>query len=100
MTTAAPDWTATSVVQAYERVRPRLPYGRGIGARQALSSLKPLMNRYDVFVFDAFGVLNAGDHALPGAVECWHELRARGRKLLVVSNAASQPKPALCAKYQ
>ncbi|MGE4335683.1 MAG: HAD-IIA family hydrolase [Pigmentiphaga sp.] len=96
----SPAWTASSLVKAYERVRPRLPPGGGVGARHALPGLGSLMDRYDVFVFDAFGVLNAGDHALPGAIERWRELRTRGRTLLVVSNAANQPKPALCAKYQ
>lgn len=95
-----PAWTAQSLVQAYERVRPRLPRGGGIGRRQMLPDLGPLANRYDVFVFDAFGVLNAGDRALPSAPARWRELRASGRTLLVVSNAASLPKPALCAKYQ
>ncbi len=46
-----------------------------------------LADRYDGFILDLWGVLHDGVAAFPHAIDCLEELKARGKKLLVLSNA-------------
>lgn len=46
-----------------------------------------LADRYDGFILDLWGVLHNGVAAYPHAIDCLKELKARGKKLLVLSNA-------------
>jgi HAD superfamily hydrolase (TIGR01459 family) len=62
-------------------------------------SLADVADRYDAFVLDAFGVLNVGDTPIPGAVERMAALRAMGKRLIVLTNAASYPRTTALAKY-
>ena len=61
--------------------------------------LADVADRYDAFVLDAFGVLNVGDTPIPGAVARMAELRALGKRLIVLTNAASYPRAAALVKY-
>lgn len=90
-----PDWAFA----AYEAVRARLPVARFPAAAAHLPSLAQAADRWDGFLLDAFGVLNVGDTAIPGAVARMTALRQRGKRLCVLSNAASYPRAALLAKY-
>jgi HAD superfamily hydrolase (TIGR01459 family) len=84
----------------YEAVRHRLPpVGSGGGGMRAAADLDALADRYDVFLLDAFGVLNIGEAAIPGVPERVAGLRAAGRRVMVVTNAASLPRAGLAAKY-
>lgn len=87
--------------EQYESIRHRLPT---ISVRRItpapVSSLAPLMSAFDAFVFDAFGVLNAGPTVIPGALQRLADLQARGKTVMVLSNAATASHPALAAKYQ
>ena len=95
MNTMTPD----EAFAAYEAVRQRLPdAGRG-GACQTVDTLEDLADRFDVFLLDAFGVLNIGERAIPGAVERVASLTARGKTCLVVTNAAGYPHRALIERY-
>lgn len=58
------------------------------------------MAQFDGFVFDAFGVLNTGPVIIPGAVERIGALKAAGKQVLVLSNAATASHGDLTAKYQ
>ena len=49
--------------------------------------LAALADRYDAFILDLWGVLHNGVAAYPEAVDCLKALKARGKKLLVLSNA-------------
>jgi|UPI0000E8E067 HAD superfamily hydrolase (TIGR01450 family) len=92
--------TLDHAFDAYEAARPRLP--RAIaphGTPEALESLAPLADRFDAFLLDAFGVLNIGETAIPGAVGRVADLQAAGKRVLIVSNAASVPHAALMEKY-
>ena len=55
---------------------------------------------YDGFLFDSFGVLNVGETAIPGAAECLRDLRARGKRFCILTNAASYGVNTALAKYQ
>jgi HAD superfamily hydrolase (TIGR01459 family) len=57
----------------------------------ALSGLNDLADGYDAFILDLWGVLHDGVAAYPDAVDTLKALKARGKRLLVLSNA---PRPA------
>lgn len=48
-----------------------------------------LIDRYNGFILDQFGVLHNGAHALEGAVELVAALAAAGKKLIILSNSSS-----------
>lgn len=84
---------------AYEAVRHRLPDITSIGACKPLESLDDLADRFDFFLLDAFGVLNIGETAIPGVPDRVAGLQRAGKRVVVVSNAASTPRAALVEKY-
>ncbi|MBA3447065.1 MAG: TIGR01459 family HAD-type hydrolase, partial [Pseudaminobacter sp.] len=91
--------TAAGVFRRYEEIRPRLPaMPDGVETRTA-SGLSEIASEFDVFFFDAFGVLNVGDSVIPGAPERIAALRASGKSVFVVTNAATQDRFALQRKY-
>lgn len=49
-----------------------------------------LVERYDLFLFDAYGVLVHGTGIMPGAIPAIDRLRQRGRDFYVVTNDASK----------
>ncbi len=84
----------------YESVRPRLPRMPKPGAGMALPDLSAVADHVDGFLLDAFGVLNVGDTPIPGAVARIAALRARGKRLCVLTNAASYTRAGAVAKYR
>lgn len=86
--------------QAYEAVRHRLPAAvpSPTPPRQ-IQTLEDIADAFDVFLLDAFGVLNIGDTAIPGVRERIEAFRNAGKRVLVVSNAASMPPDDLQEKY-
>ncbi|EPX77768.1 TIGR01459 family HAD-type hydrolase [Litoreibacter arenae] len=85
---------------AYEAVRHRLP--AAVPSRQPaqrVATLEDIAEDYDAFLLDAFGVLNIGETAIPGVVERVRSLKARGKRVIVVSNAAGFPHATLMQKY-
>ncbi|MEO5376715.1 MAG: TIGR01459 family HAD-type hydrolase [Magnetococcus sp. DMHC-6] len=60
------------------------------GSMQRIDRFLELASEYDLILLDAFGVLNRGSTAIPGAAETIATLRGRGQAYLVVSNNASQ----------
>ena len=90
---------ADAAFRRYEEIRPRLPAAAYPSVSRRLPSLSEAADLWDGFVLDAFGVLNIGETAIPGAVDRMTELRARGKRLCVLTNAASYTRAALLAKY-
>jgi glycerol 3-phosphatase-2 len=90
---------AKSAFDRYEAVRSRLPSAVFPTASITLPSLEQVADHVDGFLLDAFGVLNVGETAIVGAVARMASLRARGKKLVVLTNAASYTRPQLLAKY-
>ncbi|MBU2955568.1 TIGR01459 family HAD-type hydrolase [Marinobacter sp. F3R08] len=87
--------------EAYQRIRSRLPERVSTTVTpQRVPSLAAVADRFDGFIFDAFGVLNAGNIALPTAVARLHALQSMGKHCLVLSNAASAPHQELVQKYR
>jgi len=84
---------------AYENVRHSLPGATFPASSEHVSGLAAVADRFDVFLVDAFGVLNVGESAIPGAAECIRHLQNAGKTVMVVSNAAGYPKRLLLEKY-
>ena len=95
-----PAFTSDTAFAAYEHVRRFLPPARFPAKPEHVADLGAIADRFDVFVFDAFGVLNVGDTPIPGAVERVNALRAMGKTCVVVTNAASYDPEASFAKFQ
>mmetsp|Transcript_32533 Transcript_32533/g.41704 ORF Transcript_32533/g.41704 Transcript_32533/m.41704 type:complete len:366 (+) Transcript_32533:31-1128(+) len=53
-----------------------------------IEGIESLIEKYDGFILDQFGVLHDGSKALPGAVECVSRLQAAGKKLVILSNSS------------
>lgn len=66
---------------------------------QRAHTLADIEDNYDAFFFDAFGVLNLGETAIPLAAERITTLRKKGKQLCIVSNAASVSRQQLFEKY-
>ena len=90
---------AGPIFDAYHAVRHRLPAPTAGGACTHADTLGDIAHLYDTFLLDAFGVLNVGETAIPGAVERIRDLRDAGKRLMIVSNAAGLPHETLMAKY-
>ncbi len=84
----------------YEEVRGRLPAASFPAASVEGHCLADVADRWDGFVLDAFGVLNVGDTSIPGAVERMAALRAMGKRLCVLTNAASYTRGEALGKYR
>lgn len=84
---------------SYERVRHRLPTAKVGGACKRLLNLDALASEMDVFLLDAFGVLNIGDKAIEGVPERVAGLQKAGKRVIIVSNAAGFPHARLMEKY-
>ncbi len=83
----------------YQEIRGRLPEAVFPEVSERCAGLGEIADRFDVFVFDSFGVLNVGETAVPGAAARIDELRRIGKKVLVLTNAASLPVLGSEAKY-
>lgn len=95
----SPPLTGADAFTLYQAITPRLPQAAPKARSAHAANLADLAAQYDGFALDAFGVLNVGQGAIDGAVGRMAQLRAAGKALCVLSNAASYPKPDLLAKY-
>lgn len=98
--TNAPRFDTTEALARYEAVRPRLPRAGFPDAPRHAATLAEIADDWDGFVLDAFGVLNVGDTPIPGAVDRMTALRAAGKRLCVLTNAASYSRTAAQEKYR
>jgi glycerol-1-phosphatase len=90
---------ATTAFERYEQVRHRLPVARFAGLPRRVANLTQVAEHVDGFLLDAFGVLNVGETPIPGAVARMADLRRMGKKLCVLTNAASYTRSGVLAKY-
>jgi HAD superfamily hydrolase (TIGR01450 family) len=73
----------------YENNRKRMPEAAFPDQSQCADNLLELADEFDVFILDAFGVLNVGDGPVPGAPENIAALQKLGKHLVVLSNGAT-----------
>ncbi|MBL4806400.1 MAG: HAD-IIA family hydrolase [Rhodobacteraceae bacterium] len=94
--TADTDWAFTQ----YERVRHLLPSASFPDTSQNIANLGDIADQFDVFLLDAFGVLNVGDTPIKGAPEQVAALQAAGKKVMVLTNGAGMPLEVALQKYK
>ena len=91
---------ALNAYRQLEDIRYRLPtYRPHNRAPQHADNILAIADDFDVFWFDAFGVLNVGPVAIDGAVQAVAALRAQGKRVFVLSNAASVGKPHMVERF-
>ncbi len=83
----------------YEAVRASLPSARFPDHTVLVNSLADLADDFDVFLLDAFGVLNIGETAIAGAPGAIAALQDAGKRVMVLSNGASNTTKQAQAKY-
>lgn len=65
-----------------------------------LVSAQELIERYDAFFIDAYGVLVNARHALPGALGFLEKLKGAGKPFFVVTNDASRSQETCSKKFE
>jgi glycerol-1-phosphatase len=91
--------SADAAFARYEAIRHRLPTANFAAAPRILDNLVAAAAYYDGFLLDAFGVLNVGETAIPGAIARIKALRTMGKGLCVLTNAASYDRAGIEAKF-
>jgi HAD superfamily hydrolase (TIGR01450 family) len=85
---------------AYEAVRDRLPKVTRSAPCSRSHNLEDIADQFDVFLLDAFGVLNIGETAIEGVPERVSKLQQAGKRVLVVSNSAGASHDNQMARYR
>ena len=68
------DITADWAFARYEAIRPRAPAATFSASSRRAAHLGEVAEHVDAFILDAFGVLNRGETAIPGAIDRMREL--------------------------
>ena len=95
-----PQMSGDDAFMHYEHVRARLPSANFPGKFEEASDLLQIADQFDVFVFDAYGVLNVGGTPIAGAPECIQSLRDLNKQVFVLSNGASFDAPSNVKKFE
>lgn len=91
--------TPADALAAYQRVRHRLPGIEG-GSSWVQAEFSDVAEGFDLILFDAYGVLNVGESAIPGAAARVAALRASGKQVSVVSNSAGYSKDHMMDRWR
>ena len=92
--------TTKSIFNRYEEVSSRFPSVAAQPETIDINSLLDITDDVDVFVFDAFGVLNVGETIIPGADRRLDQLRERGCEIRILTNAASYNRAGAIDKFK
>ena len=91
---------AAGAFARYEELRARFPTARFPDSSERICRLTDIAEQADVFVFDAYGVLNVGEGPVAGAAARIAELRALGKRVFVLSNSASYTKAQMVTRFR
>lgn len=91
--------TTTIAIDRYCEVRHRMPDAVHPEGTEYVKDLSELVNEFDLFVLDGFGVLNVGASPVDGAADRIKQLRAAGRTVVVLTNGATSPAQKSVDKY-
>jgi glycerol 3-phosphatase-2 len=86
--------------QEYRRAESRLPAKPPPVLPQRVSGVAAIADRFDLFVLDAWGVLNIADVPIATAGPAVAGLRALGKQLLVLSNDGTREPAAAAARHR
>lgn len=89
---------AESVIDCYELAR--LPAPPRTGRAEPAANLLALIDRYDAFILDGYGVINVGAEPIPGIGDTIRSLRAAGRDVMVLTNGAGRPSRQTARRYE
>jgi glycerol 3-phosphatase-2 len=95
-----PFLTFAEAWRAYRRAEARLPPKPPPLAPRRIADVAEIAEAFDLFVLDAWGVLNIADEPIPGAAAAVAKLRARGRRLLVLSNDGTREPAAAALRHR
>ena len=84
----------------YEAIRDRLPSVVVQQASRQATCLDEMVDYYDGFLLDSFGVLNVGNSAIEGAARVLEDLRLRHIPFRILTNAASYTSQDAFHKYK
>ena len=79
---------AETILDCYELARLPAPVRRGRAV--PASNLLALVDRYDAFILDGYGVINVGPEPIPGIGDTISALRTAGREVMVLTNGAGR----------
>ena len=88
---------AESVLDCYELAR--LPAPARKGRAEPAANLLALIDLYDAFILDGYGVINLGPEPIPGIGDTIRALRAAGREVMVLTNGAGRPSRQTARRY-
>ena len=88
---------AGSILDCYELARLPAPVRKG--RAEPAANLLALVDRYDAFILDGYGVINLGPEPIPGIGDTIHALRAAGREVMVLTNGAGRPSRHTARRY-
>jgi len=57
---------------------------------QSLESIKEIINKYEVFILDQWGVIHDGNKGYAHAIKCINYLKANNKKLIIISNSSKR----------
>jgi len=55
---------------------------------QSIEGVKEIINKYEVFILDQWGVMHDGDKGFPNAIKCINYLKDNNKKLIIISNSS------------
>jgi HAD superfamily hydrolase (TIGR01450 family) len=84
----------------YRRAEPRLPAKPSAVMPRRIAETDEIADAFDLFVLDAWGVLNIADEPIAGASAAIARLRARQKSLLVLSNDGTREPAAAAARHR
>ncbi len=91
--------STADAIARYIAVRHRLPQAPQPAKTTYVNNLSDLVDEFDLFVLDGFGVLNVGADPVPGAIERVNSLRDAGKQVVVLTNGATAPTSVTVEKY-
>ena len=87
-----------SILDCYELTR--LPAPMRKGRAEPAANLLALIDCYDAFILDGYGVINLGPEPIPGIGDTVSALRAAGREVIVLTNGAGRPSRQTARRYR
>jgi len=94
------DLDRAGAIARYIEIADRLPTAKSPSKSVYVDNLSDLVDEFDAFVLDGFGVLNVGTEVIPGAVERVTSLQQQGKRMLVLTNGATVPVEQTVKKYE
>ena len=89
---------AESVLDCYELAH--MPVPPRTGRAEPAANLLALVDRYDAFILDGYGVINVGAEPIPGIGDTIRTLRAAGRDVMVLTNGSGRPSRQTVRRYE